>query len=625
MRARLFDSEGADARRIHRLPYQDDGAVHALGNGRIQVYGRGPEILQLFGPVYSCPTAVSVVAAPGARLTASSRRLPGTGLWAHTLPEGGMTDCAPREIPCFQRRYALSGPLLFELDFHDFPFADVSGLFPGRAAYLVTVPANAALYNDYPLNLHAHLVVCFEGGFEPAGRTESGLIVRLRGGGRMLAAAGADLPECVEGMRRALAEPPEALERMAASEDEAFDRRRLRSQIPLREHPLAEEALAAAEDAAFLIRAQQSASGGVQAGHNYHLAYVRDMYGDFRGLMALGCAVEARGILEFYRQVFARRGVVHNAQAMGTDSVFHVHENDSVELTGYLILQSLQYLEETGDREYFNTLVPMLDWAMREQLSQLHNGMLPFNGDETYIAGHILPRTLMNHGSFEATLLMIAGARYLDLRPKAPWVRAAKKQLADARARFDANFKRDGDYAANSLRRLEGLKEPEFRHGVCLECGDFRWLTRVDEGVYACPACAARESRTAPLKQEFFLKSTLLMAPYVHSDLLPKPYVAAEAAKHLKQYRATGQLPSLPQGKRCVGYDFGLLLYAAAECGLPAEDLLKHTLSIRDDTGAWCEYYEHNLPSQTRCRPWETAINAEGVLRTLREAVAVRQ
>ena len=32
---------------------------------------------------------------------------------------------------------------------------------------------------------------------------------------------------------------------------------------------------------------------------------------------------------------------------------------------------------------------------------------------------------------------MIAGTRYLKLRPKAPWVRGAKEALADARARFE--------------------------------------------------------------------------------------------------------------------------------------------------------------------------------------------
>jgi hypothetical protein len=614
MRIRHFDSEGADARRIHRLIYQDDGAVHALGNGTLQVYGRGPEILQLFGPAYSCPTAVSLVAAPGAHLTSDSRRLPESNLWEHRLPEGTLTDCAPRAVPCFQRRHALTGPVLFELDFHGFRSEDVSTLFPDCLAYLVTLPATAAVYNDYPLNLHAHLILCFEG----AGAAESGKVLRLDGAGRMLVTAGETLPECVEQMRRALQTSPEGLERIASAEDAAFNARRLARQTPLREHPLSGEALEAAEGAAFLIRAQQSASGGIQAGHNYHLAYVRDMYGDFRGLMALGCVEEARGILDFYRRVFQRHGAIHNAQAMGIESVFHIHENDRVELTGYLILQALQYLEKTGDRDFFETLTPMLDWAMEAQLTQLHLGMLPFNGDETYIAGHILPRTLMNHGSFEATLLMLAGERYLNLRPEAPWIRDAREKFAEARALFERNFRRAGAYAANSLLRMEGLEEPPFRHGVCLGCDDFRWLARSGEGVYHCPACLSRGAEVPPpLRTEYMLRSTTLMAPYVHSDLLPKSFIAAEVAKSLSEYRATGRLPSLPEGNRSVGYDFGLMLYAAATCGLPADDLLKHTLDIRDETGAWCEYYEGDLPRQTRCRPWETAINIEGALRYL--------
>ena len=611
---RHFDSFGVDARRIHRLPYQDDGAVHALGNGTLQVYERGPEILQLFGPAYSCPSAVSLVAAPGVRLISDSRRLPGCNLWEHHLPEGTLTDCAPRAIRCFQRRHALSSPVLFELDVHDFRSEDVSPLFPGCLAYLVTLPATAAIYNDYPLNLHAHLILCFQG----AGAPESGPVLRLNGVGRMLVAAGETLPESVEQMRSALSKSPEELERLAAAEDEAFSVRRLARQATLRDHPLSERALEAAEGAAFLIRAQQSASGGIQAGHNYHLAYVRDMYGDFRGLLALGCVEEARAILDFYRRVFQRHGAIHNAQAMGADSAFHVHENDRVEITGYLIIQALQYLEKTGDRDFFEALTPMLDWAMEAQIAELHRGMLPFNGDETYIAGHILPRTLMNHGSFEATLLMLAGARYLDERPEAPWAGEAREKLNDARAVFGRNFRRGDAYAANSLKRMEGLEEPAFRHGACLGCGAFRWLVRSGEGVYHCPACLSRGAEVPqPLRTEFLLRSTTLMAPYVHSDLLSESFIASEVAKSLSEYRVAGRLPSLPEGNRSVGYDFGLLLYAAAACNLPADDLLKHTLDIRDETGAWCEYYEGDLPRQTRCRPWETAINIEGILRYL--------
>ena len=52
--------------------------------------------------------------------------------------------------------------------------------------------------------------------------------------------------------------------------------------------PFREKVLAAVDDTAVLIKTQQSAQGGVLAGHNYHLAYVRDQYGTSRCLLKLG-------------------------------------------------------------------------------------------------------------------------------------------------------------------------------------------------------------------------------------------------------------------------------------------------------------------------------------------------
>ena len=43
MKERLFDSRGADRAQVHRAPYQggaDCGAIHAIGNGEIMLYGR---------------------------------------------------------------------------------------------------------------------------------------------------------------------------------------------------------------------------------------------------------------------------------------------------------------------------------------------------------------------------------------------------------------------------------------------------------------------------------------------------------------------------------------------------------------------------------------------------------
>ena len=60
---------------------------------------------------------------------------------------------------------------------------------------------------------------------------------------------------------------------------------------------LDETAGQAADDIAVLLKTQQDAGGGILAGCNYHLSYVRDNYGDFRGLMACGCRDEAKALL----------------------------------------------------------------------------------------------------------------------------------------------------------------------------------------------------------------------------------------------------------------------------------------------------------------------------------------
>ena len=83
--------------------------------------------------------------------------------------------------------------------------------------------------------------------------------------------------------------------------------------------------------------------------------------------------------------------------------------------------------------------------------------------------------------------------------------------------------------------------------------------------------------------------------------------------------RKTGSLSSRPDGDKSLGYDYGLLLFAARRFGLEADDLLAQMLALRDDTGAWVEYYVGDTPAGTFCRPWESGINIEGPLYYLRQ------
>ena len=483
----------------------------------------------------------------------------------------------------------------------------------------MTVPGGTPAYNWYPAHEYRFVQIVFTGSCDTRLAGDE-ILFTARGEGCLFVAAG-DLPDCAAHMRGALGLGFDALARARGARDAAFLKSRRTNIRPLNgAHPLRAEVEAAADDVALLIRAQQGLSGGVLAGSNYHMAYVRDQYGVSRGLLALGCFEEAGAILRFYRDTFGKSGRIHNAQGIGVPDMFHVHEDDRSEITGYLVAQACDYLDATGDRVFFETLRPMLDWALAAQTAALYRDMLPFNGDETYVAGGILPRDVLLDGSMEATMLFIRGAeRYAAATPNFPdETRAA---VAKARAAYRKNFRRETGWVANSRARREGLGFPEFRHGVCLRggkgCMGFGWLRRLNDSNYVCPACHAKGPLPEAPETEYPLISTLLMHAYMDSDLVPEAEIRAGIQSVLDSFRKTGAVSSLPGGKRSLGYDYGLILFAAARLGLPADDLLSRMLSIRDGAGAWVEYYEDNRPLGTRCRPGERAINIEAALAAL--------
>ena len=84
-----------------------------------------------------------------------------------------------------------------------------------------------------------------------------------------------------------------------------------------------------------------------------------------------------------------------------------------MEITGYLIVQAFDYYQKSGDKAFLKKIYPMLEWAWFSQVQELHENMLPFNGDETYVAGGILPRTVLCQGSAESTLLFLAAGERL--------------------------------------------------------------------------------------------------------------------------------------------------------------------------------------------------------------------
>ena len=295
--------------------------------------------------------------------------------------------------------------------------------------------------------------------------------------------------------------------------------------------------------------------------------------------------------------------------------------NDDVEITGYLIIQAFDYLMASENEAYIKTLFPMLQWAWECQIKHLHHGMLPFNGDETYIAGGILPRTVMFDGSAEATLLFLTGGKHLIswAEKQKEWssekIKEQKKIINDVEAQYEKNFIVDNRLLTNNPKRKEGLSFPMFRHGVCESCFQVDWLQKTANNRYLCAKCFPYKTLSDIVDKEHYVSSVSLTPWYIRSTVLSDEKVKNFVTDIVKSYESTGKLPSRPDGNRTVGYDYGLFLYSLLKIDHPAKDkVYTQMLDVIDDTGAWVEYYTDGVPSGTLCRPWESAINIEAAI-----------
>ena len=626
--------------RIWENSVPDDGSLHCLGNGRLCVYEQGPNLAQVFGPPYSAPAFFKLWVESDRQVSAQSERQPGAAIWTHHLAviggaAGEMVDFVDAELPCLVRHMKLSFPLQFRLSIEE----PVKVVENGRnlagcdGGLLLEVPAGRYLFHVYPFPTVIYHQIAWRGPVKVTGLDNSHYLFACGPGEcELFFAGGPDYPEAVTCAEAALSIPFDELFSRTQRAWEEFTRSRhgFNTILP-HDLPLRDRLLQTIDDVAVLIKAQQSAEGGILAGHNYHMAFVRDQYGMCRGLLALGHLKEAQAVMEFYWGVWQRHGVLHNGQAAGLDGIFHIHENDEVELTGYLIQQAFDLLSSFGDEGFLKTIFPMLEWAWGAQVKHLAGGMLPFNGDETYIAGGMLPRSAINDGSAEATLLFItSGEKLLDwVEKNYRWpinaIAENRRILETARASFRDNFMAKGRLVTNNPRRAELAPLPRFRHGVCEKCQEdprlwyIGWTERSPEGRYLCPKSLAEGPYPAAEPISYVLKSVSLAPFYFNTHLLSWEELRPAVIEMAEGFHATRRLPTRQDAAGeaySVGYDYGFLLNALTELRHSlAEDLYQQTLALVDPTGAWVEYYLDNRPTGTRCRPWESAINLEALLK----------
>ena len=602
-------------------------ALHFVGNGRAAMAGEGADIIQLFAPCYSLPGVLTLRLTDGG-ITPHSFRIGGsagylTKLTAEGAEIGEITDFTHPTLPVFIRRLRLNRPVDFKLE-STFRTDNTDDVYKGRAlARLFEIPDGTIVFSKSKTDKETFCQLLLS----PNCFASDGIITFPAGDSHLIFVGGdygvmgtSSFAGCMilsETMLNA------DLDRVYADFltywGELFDSIKIDRSL-LASIPNADELI---ESVASALITQTSAEGGVIAGAFYHLAYGRDMYGVFRGYMALGLYDYARRMVAYMCDTYREKGFMPNASGMGM-SCSHRHENDEVEQTGYYLLELLDYAEQTGDINFLRDRMDYACYLMKAQEKHLIKGMIPFNGDETYIAGGIFPRGGIDHGSMEATALYIgASTRLLDLSETyglldPDEIAARRTPIATALDSFAENFT-DGDtvYINNPHRAAVG-DTPAYRHGVCHRCLWMTNLLRAPEGGYLCPACYGKSP--APVTTErYSTDCALWMAVFAGCELLPETTLKTALTRSVSAIRESGFGQTNPENT--VGYEYGVILYTLSRL-LPADelsayrDLLDELLADRVPGAVWTEYYRNGKPYAASCpyRPWESAINLCGIL-----------
>lgn len=600
--------------------YENDGGIHCIGNGMLAAYGQGSNMIQVFGPPYSSPSYMKLNLCDKSGLEVISRREPQTALWHHQLfwngePIGEMVDFMAVDLPCMFRMVELTRPVVFSVEIEKgWKICQNGARYQNTeviAGILAYADAGISVYEHAPYPSYREINHQFLALGNGELKGDMSLVLK-EGVSLLVWIGGEEYHKCIQNTEQALRRPPEEYLAETRKWWQDYSRQRIDFEKALpKDTPFREKVLAAVDDTAVLIKTQQSAQGGVLAGHNYHLAYVRDQYGTSRCLLKLGYLEEAKKILEFYFDIFGRYGKIHNAQTIGDSHHFHIHENDNVEITGYLIVQAFDYYQKSGDKAFLKKIYPMLEWAWFSQVQELHENMLPFNGDETYVAGGILPRTVLCQGSAESTLLFLAAGERLLPFSKAEGMWDSQqldeqwKRFQTVKEQYKGHFYPGGDLITN--RAFSQSQKKRFLHGVCQNCGSFGWNELDESGYYLCRNCFGAHKEKKPVPETYRIPSVKLMPVYIGSSLFQNEEIE-KMVREFMMCRSDSQ-------EKTVGYDKGILLYCLTKLHMPAaEKMLEEVLEQADGTGGWSEYYYGKRPAGTRYRPWESGINLEAVL-----------
>ncbi len=583
-------------------------SIHILGNGHVSAVCDGATIIQAFGPTYSSPNAFRMEAGEGWK----SRRIR-RGVFQSQKGDATITDIITEAHP-YQFVRIIKGYTEMKLITDQKLFCIPSSIAPD--SYMSECHGGQIVYPYEFENGIPHGYVSGEKRYFGLRLMGDLSLVEnddgwtLSGEGTLVFAFAKEPGELfanltISDSENIMAEPDQQDEHLSMLLDRLTPEKQVYRAAVLGVYDT--------------IVSQQSISGGVLAGYNYHLCYLRDNYGVCRGLRAMGADTEADALVDYYVNVYRRYGDIHNAQ--GPDEfAFHVHENDAVEITAYLVLMLAERLYRTEPDDELNPArFALFEAMMTKQHNAMIDGMLPFNGDETYIAGGMLSRACMNDGSMEATALyhkcLMEAEKLAGHLPafRLPDYVSADRTLIEKT--FREHFYVDGHWVCN----CPGLYEPAYRHGV-RACGHgFGLAFRNENGDYVCHECL--QKHLPPIwegrGERYAVPAAVLCPSFIDSPLIPVNERIEAALSVLDQYETAG----------CgTGYDLGFVLWTLCEpealndpaVRTRAVSARERLLSMTDEFGAYSEYYRDgfSVQSGTLCRPWESGINIAAILRS---------
>lgn len=275
--------------------------VHTIGDGNICVYGKGSNILQLFGAPYSTPSILRVTLS-GTDST-SSERISGTAIWNHQIIRGGSvisteTDFISSLAGSFIREISATAEVTYDLEVNpDQGYKNYSSLvsvIPEKETstnqtnqtYLVEVQKSVPLMFSYlpPKGRYYRLMLSGNATFSPVDSTKKKIRLKLLPGKSILfVIAGESVDELDKHTKQLNSISIDSLMFLNKKQWQKFSIFHQEITRKINDSTIQN----AVDDVSVLIKSQQGADGGVLAGHAYHMGYVRDQYGVSRGFLAI--------------------------------------------------------------------------------------------------------------------------------------------------------------------------------------------------------------------------------------------------------------------------------------------------------------------------------------------------